>query len=56
MTLPLNFSGIFNFLPSFPSLEPLHANGGRFEINQLLFEDDAAVVADSEEKLLLTGE
>ena len=26
-------------------------NGGRFEINQLLFTDDTALVADSEEKL-----
>ena len=32
-------------------LELLSANGGRFEINQLLIADDAAVVADSEEKL-----
>ena len=32
-------------------LELLKANGGRFEINQLLFADDAALVADSEEKL-----
>ena len=32
-------------------LELLSANGGRFEINQLLFADDTAVVADSEEKL-----
>ena len=29
----------------------LSANGGRFEINQLLFTDDTALVADSEEKL-----
>ena len=29
----------------------LNANGGRFEINQLLFTDDTALVADSEEKL-----
>ena len=29
----------------------LSANGGRFEINQLLFADDTAQVADSEEKL-----
>ena len=29
----------------------LSANGGRFEINQLLFADDTALVADSEEKL-----
>ena len=34
-------------------LELLSTNGGRFEINQLLFADDAALVADSEEKLLL---
>ena len=32
-------------------LELLSANGGRFEINQLLFVDDTALVADSEEKL-----
>ena len=32
-------------------LELLSANGGRFEVNQLLFADDAALVADSEEKL-----
>ena len=31
-------------------LEPLSANGGKFEINQLLFADDTALVADSEEK------
>ena len=32
-------------------LEQLSANGGRFEINQLLFADDTALVADSEEKV-----
>ena len=32
-------------------LELLSANGGRFEINQLLFADDKALVADSEEIL-----
>ena len=32
-------------------LELLSANGGRFEINQLLFADDRALVADSQEKL-----
>ena len=32
-------------------LELLSANGGRFEVNQLLFADDTALVADSEEKL-----
>ena len=32
-------------------LELLSANGGRVEINQLLFADDRALVADSEEKL-----
>ena len=32
-------------------LELLSANGGTFEINQLLFADDTALVADSEEKL-----
>ena len=31
--------------------ELLSANGGRNEINQLLFADDTALVADSEEKL-----
>ena len=31
--------------------ELLSENGGRFEINQLLFSDDIALVADSEEKL-----
>ena len=32
-------------------LEQLSVNGGRFEINQLVFADDTALVADSEEKL-----
>ena len=32
-------------------LKLLSANGGGFEINQLLFADDTALVADSEEKL-----
>ena len=32
-------------------LQLLSANGGRFEINQLLFADDTALVADPEEKL-----
>ena len=32
-------------------LKLLSANGGMFEINQLLFADDTALVADSEEKL-----
>ena len=32
-------------------LDLLSANGGRFEINQLSFADDTALVADSEEKL-----
>ena len=32
-------------------LELLSVTGGRFEINQLLFADDTALVADSEEKL-----
>ena len=31
--------------------ELLSGNGGRFEINQLLFADGTALVADSEEKL-----
>ena len=38
-------------------LEMLSANGGRSEINQLLFADDTALVADSEKKLCrLVGE
>ena len=32
-------------------LELLNANSGKFEINQLLFADDTALVADSKEKL-----
>ena len=32
-------------------LELLSANGGRFEINQLLFADDTELLADSEDKL-----
>ena len=32
-------------------LDLLSANGGRFEINQLLFADDTALMANSEEKL-----
>ena len=32
-------------------LELLSTNGGRFEINQPLFADDTALVANSEEKL-----
>ena len=32
-------------------LELLSANGGRFEINQLSFAEETALVADSEEKL-----
>ena len=32
-------------------LELLSANGGRFEINQPLFADDTALMANSEEKL-----
>ena len=31
--------------------ELLSGNGGRFQINQLLFADDTAPVSDSEEKL-----
>ena len=33
------------------TLELLSVNDGRFETNQLLFADDAALVADSEQKL-----
>ena len=32
-------------------LELLSVNGGRFEVNQMLFADETALVADSEEKL-----
>ena len=32
-------------------LELLHANGGTFKINQVLFADDTALVTESEEKL-----
>ena len=32
-------------------LKQRNVNGGRFEINQLLFADDTALVADSEKKL-----
>ena len=32
-------------------LQLMSANGGRFEINQLLFADDTELVADSEDKL-----
>ena len=32
-------------------LELLLAKGGRFEINQLLFSDDTALVVNSEQKL-----
>ena len=31
-------------------LELLSVNGGRFEISQVLFADDTAIVSDSEEK------
>ena len=37
-------------------LELLSANGGRFEINQLLFADDTALVADSEKLWRLVNE
>ena len=37
-------------------LELLRANGGRFEINQLLFADDTALVADSEKLCRLVSE
>ena len=37
-------------------LELLHANGGRFQINQLLFADDTALVADSEKLCRLVSE
>ena len=37
-------------------LDLLSANGGRFEINQLLFADDTALVADSEKLCRLVSE
>ena len=37
-------------------LELLSVNGGRFEINQLLFADDTALVADSEKLCRLVSE
>ena len=37
-------------------LELLSVNGGRFEINQLVFSDDTALVADSEKLCRLTSE
>ena len=37
-------------------MELLRANGGRFEINQLLFADDTALVADSEKLSRLVSE
>ena len=37
-------------------LELLSANGGRFDINQLLFADDTALVADSEKWCRLASE
>ena len=37
-------------------LELLGANGGRFELNQLLFADDTALVADSEKLCRLVSE
>ena len=36
-------------------LELLSTNGGRFEINKLLFADDTALMADSEKKLCRLG-
>ena len=36
-------------------LELLNANGRRFEINLMLFLDDTALVADSEEQLCILG-
>ena len=37
-------------------VELLHANSGRFEINQLLFAGDTGLVADSEVKCRLVSE
>ena len=37
-----------NVMVLWKGLELLSANGGRFEMNQLLFADDTALVADSE--------
>ena len=38
------------------SLELLSANGNRFEINQLLFADDTALVADTQKLCRLVSE
>ena len=48
----LSFLNIYvHFVFWVGGFELLSANGGRFEINQLLFADNTALVADSEEKL-----
>ena len=47
---PWLFNGVFrevNVTVLMKRLELLSANGGRFEINQLLFTNDTALVADS---------
>ena len=50
----VNMDGVdreVNFRMLWKGLELLSANSGRFEINQLLFADDTALMADSEEML-----
>ena len=42
---------MFNVYLDEKGLELLSANGGRFEIHQLLFTNNTALVADSDEKL-----
>ena len=46
-----NFKYFFGCIVLGKGLELLSANGGRFQINQLLFADDTALVVDSEDKL-----
>ena len=45
-----------NVMVLWKGLELLSANGGRFEINQLLFADDTALAADSEKLCRLVSE
>ena len=42
---------LLNYSSHSKGLELLSTNGGRFEINHLLFADDTALVADSDDKL-----
>ena len=46
-----NYIDLLNVRVLGKGLELLNANGGRFEINQLLLADDTTLVADSEDKI-----